>query len=164
MGDRQMINTLNTLNVTVAVNDHHDEYQFEKSYWGDCTNTFDEDQKHYIYANFMQIPVNHYRFNVNNKSILDIGGGPSSMLLKCCDLKRGMVIDPIEYPHWTKERYASKNIQVNVDEGENNTETGWDEVWIYNCLQHVHDVNKLIQQAKKSAKVFQFPYRKAVAV
>lgn len=132
--------------------ENYNEYDFEKSYWGNCCNTFDEDQKHYVYAKYMQLSRTHYSFDVRGQSILDIGGGPSSMLLKCINLKKGLVIDPIAYPQWTVDRYAIHNIDVKVDLGENNIETGWDEVWIYNCLQHVHDVRKLLSQAKKSAK------------
>lgn len=128
------------------------DYSFEQSYWGNCCNTFDEDQKHYIYARYMGIPRVHYSFQVQNKSILDIGGGPSSMLLKCIDLGKGLVVDPIMYPQWTRDRYALNNIQVLVDIGENVTESGWDEVWIYNCLQHVVDVPKLLSNALASAK------------
>lgn len=128
-----------------------DELDFEKQYWGNCANTFDEDQKHYVYARYMGLRQTHYSFDAENKTILDIGGGPTSMLLKCNNLKRGKVIDPIDYPSWTKMRYSSHNISVEVKEGEEVDESGWDEVWIYNCLQHVHDVGKIINNAKKAA-------------
>lgn len=130
-----------------------DELDFEKKYWGNCANTFDEDQKHYVYGKLMGLDRKHYSFDVGNKSILDIGGGPTSMLLKCINLRKGKVIDPINYPHWTKLRYNSHNIDVEVNEGENIVEFGWDEVWIYNCLQHVHSVEKIIDNAKRSAKI-----------
>ena len=74
------------------------------------------------------------------------------MLLKCLGLKEGLVIDPIRYPDWTLDRYKSKNISVTVDVGENLNVEGWDEVWIYNCLQHVHDPQKIISNAKKAAR------------
>lgn len=130
------------------------DLDFEKNYWGDCCNTFDEDQKHYVYAKLMNINIDRYSFNVNNKSILDIGGGPSSMLLKTINLKRGRVYDPIEFPRWTIDRYNMKNIDVVVDYGENVNENSWDEVWLYNCLQHTTDPNKIIQNAKNAGKVF----------
>jgi glycosyltransferase involved in cell wall biosynthesis len=133
--------------------DQHNDYELEKSFWNDCTNTFDEDLKHYIYARHMNIKQDYYSFDVEGKSILDIGGGPTSMLLKTTNLKKGKVIDPIEYPKWTVERYNSKNIEVLIDIAENANEKGWDEVWIYNCLQHVIDPQKIIENAKKSAKV-----------
>ena len=130
-----------------------DDYIFEKDYWGDCCNTFDEDQKHYVYARLMGLQQTHYSFDVSNKSILDIGGGPTSMLLKTINLKSGKVVDPIEYPLWTRSRYLMKKIQIEVNPGENVRDTGFDEVWIYNCMQHAIDPEKIIANAKKAAPV-----------
>ena len=128
-----------------------EDYEFEKDYWGNCCNTFDEDQKHYIYGKLMGLHREHYSFNVFNKSILDIGGGPTSMLLKTINLKKGKVVDPIEYPEWTLMRYAFHNIDVDIKPGEEVVERGWDEVWIYNCMQHAIDPGKIIANAKAAA-------------
>jgi len=131
------------------MNDH----AFEQAYWGDCTNTFDEDQKHYVYAHYMGITRLHWSFQVENKRIIDIGGGPTSMLLKCQDLQEGLVVDPIAYPEWTRQRYAVKNIRVIQAPGESITETGWDEAWIYNCMQHAEDPEEIIRRASIAAPV-----------
>ena len=125
---------------------------FESSYWGDCTNTFDEDQKHYIYAKYMGLERRRFSFNANNKSILDIGGGPTSMLLKTFNLKKGKVCDPLNFPNWIYERYKIKNIDYQLIPGEDVKEHGWDEVWIYNCLQHTNNPSLIIQNALKAAK------------
>lgn len=130
-----------------------DDYTFEKDYWGDCCNTFDEDQKHYVYARLMGLRQVHHSFEVGNKSVLDIGGGPTSMMLKVRDLKKGKVVDPIQYPEWTTMRYLIKNIEVEVKTGEEVNETGWDEVWIYNCMQHAIDPGQIIANAKAAAPV-----------
>lgn len=130
-----------------------DDLTFEASYWGNCCNTFDEDQKQYVYAKFMGLNNERWSFNVKGISILDIGGGPSSMLLKCFNLKRGKVIDPIAYPPWTKLRYQCMNIDVEVKFGEDVVESGWDEVWIYNCLQHCKDPKKIIHNALNAANI-----------
>jgi hypothetical protein len=129
------------------------DLEFEKNYWNTCVNTFDEDQKHYVYARLLGIPQVHYSFDAGNKRILDIGGGPTSMLLKCVNLVEGKVCDPIDYPLWTKLRYKAHNIQVDVIRGEDIEESGWDEVWVYNCLQHVDDVEELLFRAKKAGKL-----------
>lgn len=129
-------------------------YDSEIEFWGDCTNTFGEELKHYSYASRMGLQHDgNWSFDVQNKSILDIGGGPSSMLLQCKNLQSGKVCDPIKYPKWTIQRYSCKNISVEIIGGEEIEEYGWDEVWIYNCLQHVNDPQKIIENAKKSAKV-----------
>ena len=129
------------------------DLKFESEYWGDCTNTFDEDQKHYVYAKYMGLQREHFSFNVFGKTILDIGGGPTSMLLKAKNLKEGLVCDPLKYPEWTKLRYLEKNINVKAIRGEDIIEEGWDEVWIYNCLQHTDDPEKIIHNALKAAKI-----------
>lgn len=132
-----------------------DHYVLEKQYWGDCRNTFYEDQKHYVYAKLMNLnilPPMYHQIDAGGVSVIDIGGGPSSMLLKCVNLKKGLIIDPIEYPEWTRLRYQSVNIDVVYDVGENIKETGWDEAWIYNCLQHTEDPRLIINNAKRAAK------------
>ena len=130
-----------------------DIYHFERSFWGNCCNTYHEDMKHYVYGNLMELKRQYFSFVLPNISVLDIGGGPTSMLLKCHGLIRGLVVDPIQYPEWTKARYAEMNIDVEVKTGENITETGFDEVWIYNCLQHTEDPEKIIKNAKAAAPV-----------
>lgn len=132
----------------------HDDYDFEVSYWGNCCNTFDEDQKHYVYADLMGLKIQHYSFILSDVKVMDIGGGPSSMLLKSKGIREGsLVVDPIEYPSWTRDRYSMMGIDVMVDLGENVTQTGFDEVWIYNCMQHAIDPEKIIYNAKRAAPV-----------
>lgn len=136
--------------------EHHDhnDLKFEAKYWGNCTNTLNEDIKHLTYARFMQLKhYGKYAFDVEGKRILDIGGGPTSMLLKCVNLTEGKVCDPISYPQWTKDRYEVKNVSVQVVTGEDVDEEGWDEVWIYNVMQHCEDPERIIKNALKAAPV-----------
>ena len=129
-------------------------YEFESDYWGNCCNTADEENKQLTYAKLMEIPkFGPNNFYVSGKKILDIGGGPVSLLLKCYDHGGSKVVDPIKYPQWTIDRYASHNIEYDQKTGEEVNETGYDEVWIYNCLQHVIDPQKIIENAKKAAPV-----------
>jgi hypothetical protein len=131
------------------------DFVFEASYWGNCCNTFDEEQKHYVYARCMGLEVDHYRIIPRPKlRILDVGGGPVSMLLKVPDLEAGLVWDPLQYPQWTIDRYASANIAVRQASGEALDETGWDEVWLYNCLQHTEDPERIIHNCLRAAPVF----------
>jgi hypothetical protein len=131
-----------------------EEYQFEADYWGNCANTMDEDIKQILYGKAMGIPrTGPYEFSIGGRRILDIGGGPSSMLLKVIDHGGSKVIDPIEWPSWTIDRYKSHNIEFDQKTGEEIKEKGWDEVWIYNCLQHVIDPQQIIKNAKKAAPV-----------
>ena len=128
------------------------DYAFESNYWGDCCNTFDEDQKHYVYAKYMGLTRNGYSFDATGKSIIDIGGGPTSILLKTINLgTRATVIDPLKYPDWTYARYAAKGITPIIMRGEDlilkHFAGGYDEAWIYNCLQHTDDPEMIIKNA-----------------
>jgi hypothetical protein len=129
------------------------DYTFESQYWGDCCNTFDEDQKHYVYARYMGLKQVGYSFDVGGARVIDIGGGPTSMLLKTINLAaRSLVVDPLLYPMWTYDRYSAKGIDSLVVRGEDIFNEGFDECWIYNCLQHTDDPERIIKNALNAAK------------
>ena len=59
------------------------DYKFESDYWGNCVNTIDEDLKQFLYANAMGISKSmNLNITVGGKKILDIGGGPTSIIIK----------------------------------------------------------------------------------
>ena len=62
------------------------DFDFEKNFWNNCTNTFNEEVKQYSYATHMGLTVSKYNIIIEPKRILDIGGGPCSMLLKVPNL------------------------------------------------------------------------------
>lgn len=136
----------------LKIGNNMSDYTFESQYWGDCCNTFDEDQKHYVYARYMGLKRVGYSFDVAGARIIDIGGGPTSMLLKTTNLGAGLVVDPLEYPKWTYDRYAAKGIDCLIFRGEDVIEEGYDEAWIYNCLQHTDDPRIIIRNSLFSAK------------
>ena len=136
--------------------------ELELKWWGNCANTFGEEMKQFVYAEKMGITtVYHhdspYNFQVPGKKILDIGGGPCSMLLKTPGLDEALVVDPCSYPVWVRDRYADAGILYMCIPAENflpvSTVKFYDEAWIYNVLQHVQDPAKVIENAKKFAKL-----------
>lgn len=135
-----------------------DDMMYEKGYWGSCLNTMFEEEKQFGYATRMGLSVDEFR-NIyipaeHNLKVLDIGGGPVSMMLKCVSVSDGKVVDPIKYPDWTVDRYRHKGIQVCVGKGEDiDIDEKFDEVWIYNCLQHVEDPEQIIRKALMVAPV-----------
>jgi hypothetical protein len=137
----------------LKIGNNMSDYTFESQYWGDCCNTFDEDQKHYVYARYMGLKQVGYSFDVAGARIIDIGGGPTSMLLKTINLgDRALVVDPLQYPSWTYARYEAKGIESLVMRGEDICVTSFDEAWIYNCLQHTDDPELIIRNAFNAAK------------
>ena len=127
------------------------QLEYQTQFWGDCINTYKEEEKHFVYGKLMGLQQSGDRFIIPNIRILDIGGGPVSLLLKCEGLSKGRVLDPIDFPDWTKDRYKSRGIDVTVGTGEDHVFEGYDEVWIYNTLGFVDDPKKLVENAFKSA-------------
>ncbi len=132
--------------------------QFEQDWWGDCTQTFGEEAKQLTYAHRMGLqrlevdgrwPV----YNLDGRSVLDIGGGPASILLKCIN-GWGIVVDPCPFPDWVHARYQRAGIEYEVQQAETyDAPNRMTEAWIYNVLQHVVDPEKVIRMARRNAHI-----------
>ncbi len=139
------------------MSDWHDATEFEKDWWDTCQNTYGEEEKQMTYAQKMGLRFSHnnkspYNIDVKNKSILDIGGGPSSLLLKTVNLNFGTVVDPCDYPNWVAERYITAGIDYMKMKAEKITFEKLpihSEVWIYNVLQHTEDPQLIITNARR---------------
>lgn len=132
--------------------------EWEASWWGDCVNTLGEELKQLTYAKYMGL-VGHQNdgkgpfYDLRGARVLDIGGGPVSMLLKAVNFT-GVVVDPCPYPEWISARYEAAGITYFQVEGEYFGVPGrFDEVWIYNVLQHVIDPVAVIETARRYADV-----------
>lgn len=131
--------------------------KWEKSWWGSCTNTLGEETKQLLYAEKMGLiftPDGNtpYRIDMEGKSVLDIGGGPCSLLLKCVNVE-GKVIDSLKFPSWVYQRYRATGIEYVVYPAEDLNERDYDEVWIYNMLQHVDNPKEVIIRARGAGKI-----------
>lgn len=126
----------------------------EAAWWGDCANTWHEEQKQFVYAARMGLQANWSTahpptYDLLGRSVLDIGGGPASLLLKCANRGFSVVCDPSDFPPWVFARY--EYCGIGLWHGPAEEITGgphFDEVWIYNVLQHVQDPSKVISIAK----------------
>jgi len=137
-----------------------DDQKWEAAWWGTCANTLGEEWKQLAYAKRMGLVAHHdgkspFNFDLGGKSVLDIGGGPCSLLLKCAN-GRGLVVDPCEYPEWVAARYMAAGIKYGRLGGERLSADVYglfDEVWVYNVLQHVEDPGKIITNARRLGKI-----------
>ncbi len=127
----------------------------EAGWWGTCASTFHEEQKQLVYAPRMGLKPNWScahppEFNLLDRSVVDIGGGPASILLKCINKGRAVVADPSTFPDWVLARYEACGIEYWRMEGESPSLAGYtfDEAWIYNVLQHVTDPALVIERAQ----------------
>ena len=120
-------------------------------------NTFNEERKQFVYAKKMGIEVYsslETPYNIKNYGkILDIGGGEASLLLKVINPTGCVVVDPCKYPKWISERYKEYGITLIKEKAEDWDCIGFDEVWIYNCLQHCEDPEKICKNALKAGKL-----------
>jgi len=92
-------------------------------------------------------------YDLQGKSIVDIGGGPVSMLLKAVGHHGSAVIDPCDYPEWITDRYLDAGILFSKQRGEDITIKHYlcDEAWIYNVLQHTDSPETIIDNARRMA-------------
>lgn len=132
--------------------------EWEKSWWGSCSNTYGEEEKQLLYAARMGLATHHngkspYNFDLGGTSVLDIGGGPTSLLLKCVNIKRAKVVDPLLFPGWVHARHALADIDFERLPAEKIEEDDWDEVWIYNVLQHTQRPRQIIKNAQKAGDI-----------
>jgi hypothetical protein len=138
-----------------------DHQYYEQGWWGNCVNTFSEETKQITYAwnmGLSNVPDSYTgrwpQYDLAGKSVLDIGGGPSSILLKTVNGQGLVVADPCPYPAWVEARYAAMGISQFREPGETfNAGRLFSEVWIYNVLQHVEDPQKIIANAHRHAPI-----------
>jgi len=138
--------------------------EWEGQWWGSCINTYGEEEKQLLYFNRMGFKTFHdtkspYNFDFGGVSVIDIGGGPISCLLKGANFT-GTVVDPCSYPQWVSDRYALAGITYLKQKGEDiDTSQKCDMVLIYNCLQHTEDPEKIINNAlaiSKEVRIFEW--------
>lgn len=133
--------------------------EWEKDWWGDCCNTFSEENKQITYAHRMGL-VNEPQigrwpvYDLGGRSVLDLGGGPVSLLLKCANRGKCVVVDPCPYPEWVTSRYEVASIeQAQVNAEDFVSLQVFDEAWCYNVLQHVLGPRSVIETALHHAKL-----------
>lgn len=139
-----------------------DHQAWEQSWWDTCANTFGEEAKQITYAHRMGLVVEKHPYlyetwpyyNLQGKNVIDLGGGPVSMLLKTWNRgDRCTVVDPCVYPRWTLERYAASKISVILQPAEIPVPGPFDEAWIYNVLQHTVSPDAILKNAMQCAKL-----------
>lgn len=133
--------------------------KWEQKWWNTCQNTVWEDVKQMNLAKYLGLKIvpnayTQYRIPLKGQSVLDIGGGPSSLLLKCENYGGAVVADPCDYPEWVEKRYEEAGIRNWKIKGEDLAgDDLFDECWCYNVLQHTQDPEKIIKNAQKLGKI-----------
>lgn len=139
-----------------------DAQNWELDWHGNSVNSLGEELKQLVYAEKMGLklsPTNKtpYSFDLQGKSVLDLGSGPYSLLLKCRNLGPSYVIDPLmgKFPDWIKDRYLVHGLStVSLPAEEvRDLDLDFDETWFYNVLEHTYDPERIVKNAMKLGKI-----------
>ena len=136
---------------------------WERQWWGLCLNTYGEEMKQLLYADRMGLRTFHdgkspFNIDLGGRSVVDLGGGPSSLLLKCHNRGRCVVVDPCSFPDWVYARYEAAGIEVVRGRAEDADASGFDEAWLYNVLQHTDDPTAIVATARRAGIVRVFEW------
>lgn len=138
------------------MSDWKETQEHEAEYWRDCLGmvAWGEFCKQNMYGREMQLWNDHGdgmgELDMAGKRVLDVGGGPVSMTLRCYNHGGLVVVDPLEWPRSAMRRYENYGIEFQRAPGEDLDQLDigeFDEVWIYNVLQHVSDPAKILANA-----------------
>lgn len=139
--------------------------EFESKWHDSCVNSLNEELKQLVYARKMGIRFTNdgktpYNIDLHGQSVIDVGGGAYSLLLKCVNFKTGAVVEPLHHPKWVLDRYNIHGIDFINEPAETGLagkpipdDMKFDEAWIYNCLQHVQDPELIIKNVKNMVKL-----------
>lgn len=132
---------------------------WERNWWMTCRDQHQpEIVKNTFVARMMFVDQ-----GLPNKTVIDIGCGPLSLLQRIPVKSGSAGLDPVHYGD-LEEIYAQKNIKRILKCGEDlssDVDGHYDEAWIYNCLQHVKDPVKIIKNAMSVAdvvRIFEWTY------
>jgi SAM-dependent methyltransferase len=118
-----------------------------------------EQQKRNQYGALMMIDADA----VQDKRVLDIGCGPASLLLSYQGhyADGSVALDPLTFDEHDESSYAEAGITRHIGPAEEYAdEKKFDEVWLYNCLQHVQSPEQVCNVAKEhtmgAVRIFEY--------
>jgi glycosyltransferase involved in cell wall biosynthesis len=127
---------------------------WESNWWKRVAHaSADEARKQGLYARHMGLVFNDEGLiDLDGKSVLDVGGGPMSLLLRTVNGGSLKIVDPLDVPGWVEQRYSNNGIELDQSRAEEMREDGWDEVWIYNVLQHTDRPAGVLRNARAAGR------------
>ena len=127
---------------------------WELDWHGDAVNSFHEEEKQLVYAarmglKFVQSPKTPYVLDMKGATVIDVGAGPYSLLLKAINFAAAFAVDPLmdRFPQWVRERYLAHGVQPVTATGEEMFLPKADEVFLYNVLEHTQDPQAVVKNA-----------------
>ena len=130
---------------------------FESDWWGLEPNErwCQEVEKQHRYARLMGLPDD---LDLGEPTtVLDIGCGPTSMLLRSDRHGAPAVgVDPLSVSQNTRQRYKAAGVTFLNHKAEEFDSSEWAifaEAWIYNVLQHTEDPAAILEEVSKAARL-----------
>jgi SAM-dependent methyltransferase len=119
--------------------------EWERSWWLNNRHLHPQEMvKNRVMADWMLIR------GAAGLKVLDIGCGPLSLLLRI-PAKEGVALDPLDFGP-LEAAYRAANVRRVIMPAEEFKETGFDEVWVYNCLQHTIDPMAVLATACRAGR------------
>lgn len=117
--------------------------------------SFEDGYKHYRnsysqYFAYLGIDIPMTGVDLKGKRIVEIGPADFPAVGYCSGNENCLIIEPL--PSDYLKRF---NIPISTEPAED-VEYEADEVWLFNVLQHVFDPHKIVERAKRQAKVIRF--------
>jgi SAM-dependent methyltransferase len=127
---------------------------WERAWWMGATGQHEAERcKNGIVAQMLNIR------DVSKLRVLDIGCGPFSLLQRF-PAQRAVAVDPLHFGEY-EGGYAGIERVYTCGEDIDESLGEFDEVWIYNCLQHVKDPARILHNASrlgKRVRLFEWTY------
>lgn len=126
------------------------------------SDSFDLNEKnfnHYlhVYAKVFGLVQPEFNFDINGKSIMEIGPGVFSAMLYCKNINKPCyVVEPLQMPANVIEQYADKPITFLNGTVEELDLPSVDEVWVFNVMQHIWQPDVFVEKLKRAAKKIVF--------
>jgi glycosyltransferase involved in cell wall biosynthesis len=131
--------------------------EFETNWWGLEPNERwnEEVRKQDAYARLMGMPDD---LDLGKPTtVLDIGCGPTSMLLRADRHGAPAVgVDPLPVSKATRQRYKAAGVtflNFKAEEFDSTEHPVFAEAWCYNCLQHTEDPAAVLEEMGKAARL-----------